>query len=109
MEKITRRLFIRKSALSGLAAASVAAPIISEAATRDATAQEHWDAFIATLGDRVPEGARLRVFGSVTGAKVEILVTRDERIHPKVVGYMSVERCAAEYRLTPDGWEGGAW
>lgn len=107
MSALTRRLFLRNTAAAGAVAATVAVPAVVDATEHQVTPLDHWAAFIASLGDRVPEGARIQIFGNATVARCEIMVTQIEQVHPSVT--MPVERCVGAYRLLPEGWVSEGW
>ncbi|MEI5680527.1 MULTISPECIES: hypothetical protein [unclassified Mesorhizobium] len=99
---ITRRLFLRNTAVATAVVATVGAPAVAEAAKQNSPAMDHWAAFIASLGERVPAGSRIQIFGGTTHVRAEIMVTSIEQVHPKVA--MPVERIVASYRLRREGW-----
>lgn len=103
---ITRRLFLRNTAAAGAVAATIVSPTVVEAA-KEPEAVACWEAFIASLGNRVPPNSRIQIFGSATAVRAEIIVTQIEQVHPKVT--MPVDRSFASYRLTANGWKAEAY
>jgi hypothetical protein len=57
---------------------------------------------LGTLSDKIEDGDRLQVFGSVRFVRAEIYRTGIEQVRPTVS--LPVERIIASYRLRADGW-----
>jgi len=97
-QHITRRLFLRNSAVAGAVAAI---PPTAEATTR-AHSWDCWKDLIASLGDRVPEGAKVRVWGHADIVHADVVATVMEQVHPNM--RIPVDRLVGAYDLTPEGW-----
>lgn len=99
---ITRRHFLRNTAATGAVGAIIAAPAAVEAALPESPAMDCWNTLIASLGDRVPDGSRVQIFGNSSAARAVIMKTGIEQVRPNLA--LPVERIVASYRLRPEGW-----
>ncbi len=110
-QRITRRLFLRNTASAGAVAATVATPVVAEAAISsraEDAAVFHWNALMAALGELTPSGSRLHLRGghmhTIGHNSATVMALRTVQKELVVGKIVPVEQIAGNYHLSAEGW-----